>query len=147
MIILTLPQILVFRPHQQRIISMVCRRISSWDRRPRQAQFGRPGLNRSDRSLRPVRPVPRRADRSDRSLRPVRLVPWYSVPCHSHNSRLFLLRLIIAWSKNWRILCRRILRSHTVNPCFLHHCPKMFGMIGLRPIHNMPHKRCPLLIL
>ena len=24
--------------------------------------------------------------------------------------------------------------------------PKMFGVIGLMPIHNMPHKRCPLLI-
>ena len=42
---------LVFRPHQQRIISMVCRRITSRDRHPRRAQFGRPGPNRSDRSL------------------------------------------------------------------------------------------------
>jgi len=78
---------------------------------------------------------------------PVRPVPWCSVLRHSHKSRLFLLRLIIAWSKNWRILCRLILRSHTVNPRFLHRCPKMFGMIGLRPIHSMPSKRCPLLIL
>ena len=144
MIILILPLILVFQPHQQKIISIVCRRISSRDRHPRQAQFGRPGPNRSDRSLRPVRPVPRRADRSDRSLRPV---PWCSVLHHSHKSRLLLLWLIIAWSENWRILCHRIRRSHTVNHLSLHHCPRIFGMIGLGPIRSMPHKRCPLLIL
>ena len=135
---------------------MVCRRISLWDRHPRQAKFGCLGPNRLDRLLRPVRlvprrrpvrPVPRRVDRSDRSLRSVRPVPWCSILHHSHNSRLFLLRLTIAWSKNWQMLCRRILHSHMVNPRFLHHCPKIFGMIGLRPIHNMPHKRCPLLIL
>ena len=126
---------------------MVCRRITSRDRHPRRAQFDRPGPNWSDRSHRPVRPVPRQADRLDWSLRPVRPVPWCSVLRHSHNSCLFLLRLIIAWSKNWRILCRRIRRSHTVNPLFLHRCPRMFGMIGLGPIHSMPHKQCPLLIL
>ena len=37
---------------------MVYRRITSQDRRPRRAQFGRPGPNRSDRSPRPVRLVP-----------------------------------------------------------------------------------------
>ena len=147
MIIPLFPLTLVFRPHHQRIISMVCRRITSWDRHPRRAQFGRPGPNRSDRSHRPVRLVLWRVDRSDWSLRPVRPVPWCSILHHSHKSRLLLLWLIIAWSENWRILCRRIRRSHTVNPLFLHRCPRMFGMIGLGPIHSMPHKRCPLPIL
>ena len=87
------------------------------------------------------------ADRSDRSLRPVRPVPWCSVLRHSHSSRLFLLRLALAWKKNWRSLCCCILRNDMANLRFLHHCPRMFGMIGLRPIHNMPHKRCPLLII
>ena len=86
----------------------------------------------------PVRPI---------TQRPVRPMPWCSVLHHSHKSRLLLLRLIIAWSENWRILCRRIRRSHTVNRLSLHRCPRMFGMIGLGPIHSMPHKRCPLLIL
>ena len=39
---------------------------------------------------------------------PVRPVPWCSVLHHNHKSRLLQLRLIIAWSENWRILCRRI---------------------------------------
>ena len=133
--ILILSLTLVFRPHHQ-IISMVYRRVTSRDRHPRRAQFGRPGPNRSDRSHRPVRPVPRRADRSDQSLRPVRPVPWCSVLHHSHKSRLLLLRLIIAWSENWQILWRLIRRSHMVNHLFLHCFPKMFGMIGLGPIHS-----------
>jgi len=63
------------------------------DRHPLQAQFGRPGLNRSDRSHRPVRPVARRADRSIKLVRPV---PWCSVLRHSHMSCLLPLHLIIA---------------------------------------------------
>ena len=78
---------------------------------------------------------------------PVGPVPWCSVLHHSHKSRLLLLRLIIAWSENWRILCLRIRRSHTVNHLSLLRCRRMFGMIGFGPICSMPHKRCPLLIL
>ena len=64
-----------------------------------------PGTVRPSRAE-PVRPVPRRVDRSDRVLRSV---PWCSVLRHSHSSRLFSLRLALAWKKNWRSLCRRIL--------------------------------------
>ena len=56
---------------------------------------------------------------------PVRLVLWCSVMHHSHKLRLLLLRLIIAWSENWWILCRHIRRSHTVNHLSLHCCPRI----------------------
>jgi len=59
---------------------------------------------------------------------------------HSHSLRLFQLRLPLAKKINWQILCRCILQSHTVNPCFLHRCPKMFGIIGASQNLNMLHK-------
>ena len=105
-----------------------------------------PGSVRPSRAE-PVRSVAPTSHTGAPAGGPVRPVPWSSVLHHSHKSRLLLLRLIIAWSENWRILCCRIRQSHTVNHLSLHHCPKMFGMIGIGPIRSMPHKQCPLLIL
>jgi len=98
-----------------------------------------PGSVRPSRAE-PVRSVAPTGQTGAPAGGPVRPVLWCSVLHHSHKSRLLLLRLSIAWSENWRILCRRIRRSHTMNHLFLHRCPKMFGMIGLWPIRSMPHK-------
>ena len=105
-----------------------------------------PGVVRPSRAE-PVRPVTPTGQTGASAGGPVRPVPWCSVLRHSHSLRLFPLRLALACKKNRQSLYRRILGTQTANLCFLHSCPRMFGMIGLRPIHNMPHKRCPLLIL
>ena len=105
-------------------------------------QTPQPGSVRPSRAepIRSVAPTGLTGALAGGPVRPVKPVPWCLVLRRSHRSHLLLLRLIIAWSENWWILCRRIRRSHMVNLLSLHHCPRMFGMIGLGPIRSMPHK-------
>ena len=128
---------LVFRPHRQRIISMVYHRITSRDRHPHRSQFGRPGPNRSDRSPRPVGPVPQTGQTVAMVLGSVSQPQVAPLPTSADYS----LEREMADS------VPPIRRSHMLNPLFLHRYPRMFGMIGLGLIRNIPHKRCPLLIL
>jgi len=109
--------------------NMGCHRIISLGSHHRQAQFGHPGPNRLDRSVGPVRPVPRRLDRSDRSIRPVRPVLWCWPRRPLLHSRRFQVQLPLAEQMNWRVLYRRTLLDHTANHLFYPLCHKMFGTI------------------
>jgi len=109
--------------------SMVCHRIISLGSHQRQAPFGRPRPNRSDRSHRPVRPLPRRQVWSDRSLRPVRSVPWCWPRRLLPHSRQFQVRLPQAELMNWRALFRHIPPNHMASHLFHPLCHKMFRTI------------------
>ena len=73
--------------------------------------------------VRSVQPTGQTGASAAGPVRPVRLVPWSSILRHNHSSCLFLLRLPLAWKKNWRSLCHRIYEAKhpqaTMRPIFL----------------------------
>ena len=86
--------------HPQLTEYMVCQQIISLGSHHRQAQFGHPEPNQSNRSHQLVRLVLWLLERSDRSNRLVRPVPWCWPQRHHQHLRQFHVWLTLAVQMN-----------------------------------------------